>query len=407
MKDNLFGLWTNRPTAGLVWVLALTLTLLAACAPTTATGANTAATLPQRRAAGPAEVVATFPELMPTGVTVAADGRTFVNFPRWEEGVPYTVAELVDGEAVPYPDLETNRLDESAPDTHFISVQSVVVGPDDRLWVLDTGRPLFNTPPVGPKLVAINLDTNQIEQTISFSDSAAVLDTTYLNDVRFDLRSGAAGTAFITDSSSLGPNALIVVDLATGEAFRQLEGDPSVSAVPNFLPVVEGRVLLSDPADEPPSYLGLGADGIAITDDALFYRPLASRRLYSVPLDLLADPGTDPQTLANAVTDYGDLGFASDGLESDTSGRIYLTNYEDGAVLRFTPDAPLGDHFETLLYNAVVIWPDTLSLAADGSLYLTVNQLNRQPTYHNGEDLRRPPYKLIRIATDAEPVRLQ
>ena len=153
--------------------------LLAACAPAAGSGANTAATLPQRRAAGPAEVVATFPELMPTGVTVAADGRTFVNFPRWEEGVPYTVAELVDGEAVPYPDLETNRLDESAPDTHFISVQSVVVGPDNRLWVLDTGRPLFNTPPVGPKLVAINLDTNQIEQTISFSDSAAVLDTTY------------------------------------------------------------------------------------------------------------------------------------------------------------------------------------------------------------------------------------
>ena len=165
--------------------------LLAACAPTT----NSAATLPQRRAAGPAEVVAVFPELMPTGVTVAADGRTFINFPRWEEGVPYTVGELVDGQTVPYPNAETNRLIESAPDTHFISVQSVVVGPDNRLWVLDTGRPLFKTPPVGPKLVAINLDTDQIEQTILLGDSAAVLDTTYLNDVRFDLRRGGAAAS--------------------------------------------------------------------------------------------------------------------------------------------------------------------------------------------------------------------
>ncbi|CAN5810450.1 hypothetical protein BH24DEI2_BH24DEI2_23720 [soil metagenome] len=95
------------------------------------------------------------------------------------------------------------------------------------------------------------------------------------------------------------------------------------------------------------------------------------------------------------------------GLESDTLGRIYLTNYEDGAVLRFTPDAPLGERFQTLLYNALVIWPDTLSLAADGSLFVTVNQLNRQPNYNDGADLRRPPYKLIRIPTDAQPVRLQ
>ena len=187
---------------------------LTACAPTSNSSSQPA--LPERRPAGEREVVATFPELMPTGVTASDDGRVFVNFPRWEEGVPYTVAEIIDGEAVPYPDAETNRQDESAPDEHFISVQSVVVGPAGRLWVLDTGRPLFQTPPVGPKLVAINLETNEIERTISLADSPAVLDSTYLNDVRFDLRRGEAGLAFITDSSSTGPNGIIVVDLATG-----------------------------------------------------------------------------------------------------------------------------------------------------------------------------------------------
>ncbi len=362
--------------------------------------------LPERRPIGEPEVVAVFPELMPTGVTVSEDGRVFVNFPRWEEGVPFTVAEVVDGEPRPYPDAQINQLDERAPLEHFISVQSVVIGSDGQLWVLDTGRPLFQTPPVGPKLVAIDLETNEIIQTVSFADSLAVLDTTYLNDVRFDLRKGEAGLAFITDSSSSGPNAIIVVDLASGEAWRQLEGHPSVQAEPDFLPVVEGRALLSNPGNLPASHLQTGADGIAITPDRLFYRPLAGRHLYSVPLDALANRNIDPQELASMVTDYGDLGFASDGLESDDAGRIYLTDYEHGAVHRFTPDAPLAERWETLLHNAQIIWPDTLDLSG-GALHLTVNQLNRSPSYQNGEDLRCPPYALFRLFVDAMPAQLR
>ena len=56
------------------------------------------------------------------------------------------------------------------------------------------------------------------------------LPTTYLNDVRFDLRRGEAGTAFITDSSDQGPNGIIVVDLATGESWRRLHEHPSTKA---------------------------------------------------------------------------------------------------------------------------------------------------------------------------------
>ena len=362
--------------------------------------------LPDRRVVGEPEVVATFPDLMPTGVTASEDGRVFVNFPRWEEGVPFTVAEIVDGEPQPYPDAETNQLDEGAPLEHFISVQSVVIGPEGRLWVLDTGRPLFQTPPLGPKLVAIDLETNEVVQTVSLAESPAVLNTTYLNDVRFDLRKGEVGLAFITDSSSSGANAIIVVDLASGEAWRQLEGHPSVQPEPDFLPIVEGRALLSNPGDMPASYLTTGADGVAITPDRLFYRSLAGRHLYSVPLDALANRDIDPQALAGMVTDYGDLGFASDGLESDDAGRIYLTDFENGAVHRFSPDAPLAERWETLFYTNQIIWPDTLDLV-DGALYLTVNQLNRSPSYQNGEDLREPPYVLFRTGVDAAPVQLR
>ncbi len=45
---------------------------------------------------------------MPTGVTVSQTGRIFVNFPRWGDDVPFTVAEIVKGKAVAFPDAAVN-----------------------------------------------------------------------------------------------------------------------------------------------------------------------------------------------------------------------------------------------------------------------------------------------------------
>ena len=54
-----------------------------------------------------------------------------------------------------------------------------------------------------------------------------------------------------------------------------------------------------------------------------------------------------------------------------------------------------------------LLWPDTLSLAADGYLYVTANQLHRQARYNKGNDLRQKPYTLFRVRTDARPVLLR
>src|SRR3954467_483347 len=52
--------------------------------------------------------VATFDHQV-TGVTVAPDGRIFVNFPRWNEDAPLSAAELMpDGSTRPYPAAEWN-----------------------------------------------------------------------------------------------------------------------------------------------------------------------------------------------------------------------------------------------------------------------------------------------------------
>jgi len=376
--------------------------------PTTTIPPVAAQDLPADEPLGALEPVAYFNGAMPTGVTVSQKGRIFINFPKWGDDVPFTVAEIRDGKAVPYPDKAMNQTNEEDPAAALVSVQSVVVAPADRLWILDTGSPLFQpTKYGGPKLVCVDLATNRIVKKILLPQDVA-LPTTYLNDVRFDLRRGSEGMAFITDSAQKGPNGIIVVDLASGKSWRRLHDHPSTKAeeLPSFLPIVEGRPFLEhQPNGMVKQGAGMGSDGIAISADGarLYYCPLGSRRLYSVYTDALADRSLEDSDAGATATDEGDKGGASDGLESDAAGNIYATNYEHNSIMR----RRLGGAWETVVHDSRLLWPDTLSLATDGYLYVTANQLHRQARFHKGRDLRRRPYTLFRVRIDAQPVLLR
>ena len=357
------------------------------------------------KSVGKLEVVATFDGPMPTGVTVSHHGRVFVNYPRWGDAVEFTVAEVKDGNATAYPSKAIAVYDKQRPGETLVSVQSVVVDPADRLWILDTGSIEFG--PVMPgaaKLVGVDLATNKVFKTIAFPPDVA-LATTYLNDIRFDLRKGKGGVAYITDSSGTGPNGIIVVDLESGKSRRVLNDHPSTKAVKHFLPIVEGRPLMERKPGQPPKPLSIGSDGIAISHDGKYlnYCPLASRHLYRVPTDTLLEEKLSDAEIGKSVEDLGDRGFASDGLESDDKGRLYLTDYEHNSILRRTVDG----QYETIAHDPRMLWPDTMSIAKDGYLYFTANQLHRQKNYQGGKDLREKPYTLLRVNVDAGPVLLK
>jgi sugar lactone lactonase YvrE len=57
--------------------------------------------------------------------------------------VPYTVAEIVDGMPVPYPNAQVNMWSVETARDSLVSVQSVVVDPEGFLWLLDTGSLTF------------------------------------------------------------------------------------------------------------------------------------------------------------------------------------------------------------------------------------------------------------------------
>lgn len=356
--------------------------------------------LPQARTLGTLEEVFAFYGAMPTGVTVTEHGRIFVCFPQWGDHPSCAVAELRGRQMVPYANLTRSCHFANSQDCNWISVQSVVADWNGGLWVLDTAAPNFSPPiPGGTKLVKIDLATAKIAHIYTFSDSV-VLPTSYLNDVRFDFRVGVGGYAYLTDSSIRGPGAIIVLDLATGLSWRRLDGQCSTDPQPGFVPKVEGRVLMNRPPDGSPSPWLVAADGVALSPsgETLYYCPLSSRFLFSISTSALRDPSIPDSELAGLVKTVVEKG-ASDGLASDERGNIYAGDYESGSIRVISQDGGM----RTLAHDPHILWPDTLSIGPDRFLYFTANQLNRQPGFHCGMDLRRKPYSLFRTKIGALP----
>ena len=350
------------------------------------------------------QTVADFYGPMPTGVSVSHAGRVFVNFPHWGDNVQFTVAEIVNGKAVAYPNAVINKINKASPAACLYSVQSVVVDPEDRLWALDTGSvQLGPNVPGGPKLVCMDLTTNAITRTILFPRSV-VTPETYLNDVRFDLTRGKAGTAFITDSGGKSPNGIIIVDLATGRSFRRLGNHPSVKPDTKVVGIVEGQPLLERKHGLSPQVPKFGSDGLAISRDGktLYYCPISSRQLYSVRIDALMDRAKSESDVAKTIKDLGVKGMC-DGMESDAQGNVYFGDEEKAQIKVGRPGGP----YTVLAQARSLDWLDTLSVAANGYLYVMTNQLQRLPSYHNGKDLRVKPYKLYKVKIDGTPILLK
>lgn len=312
------------------------------------------------------ELVAQFDHQV-TGVTVAKDGRRFVNFPRWTDDAPISVAELLpNGTLRPYPDLAWNswRNATSAQMSvtdHFVCVQSVVADGHGNLWVLDPGAPgNEKILPDAPKLVKIDLASNHVVKVIKVPENVA-LEGSYLNDIRFS-PDGAKG--YITDSGTRG--AIIVVDLTSGNSFRALDGHPSTQIEKNVSVMVDGHKLLRPDGRQP----AFSADGIALSNDGgtLYWQALTGRTLYAIDTaKLRAEIGESDR--AAAVHKVATTNVA-DGLWMSSKGVLYITSPEDNAIKRLA-----GDRTETVLTDKRLRWPDTMSEGPDGKIYVTASHI--------------------------------
>ena len=321
-----------------------------------------------------------------TGVTVAKDGRIFVNFPRWTEDTEVSVAEVKDGKLVPFPDVAWNswrnaRKDEVSANDHWVCVQSVVASPDGNLWVLDPAAPAMAAlVPGGAKLVEIDLKTNQPARTIAFDESVAPQGS-YLNDVRF---SPDGKTAYLTDSGAKG--ALVVVDLASGRAHRVLDGDPSTQPDKSVTVTYDGKPLRR------PDGRGVefAADGIALSPDGktLYWQAIKGKTLYSLPTETLAGSITTAlmptaladKSVAGRIETIGENGPADGLIIARTDGRMYVTSPQDDSI-KVRDLSGKGNTLATVVQDKRLRWPDTFAEGPDGTLYVTTSHIQDSAFY--------------------------
>jgi sugar lactone lactonase YvrE len=229
------------------------------------------------------------------------------------------------------------------------------------LWVLDPGAPgnekILED---APKLVRIDLASNEVTKVIHFPPNVA-LQGTYLNDIR---SSPDGATGYITDSGTRG--AIIVVDLNTGSSFRTLDGDPSTQVDKTVKVTIEGKPLVRPDGRQPV----FAADGIAISNDGdtLYYQALTGKTLYSIETSKLRLE-VDELARRAAVRSVAPTHVA-DGLWMSRQGTLYLTSPGDFSITRLA-----GSTVEKVLSDRRLRWPDTFSEGPDGTLYVTASHI--------------------------------
>ena len=321
-----------------------------------------------------------------TGVAVAGNGRLFTNYPYWLDKHENSVVEVVNGKAVPYPNLEWNSFKKGEDGQNkFVCVQAVVTDDKDFLWVVDAaGIGLGKVYQNSNKVLKINLKTNKIDRIYRFKDSG-MSDDVYINDIRVDNENGFA---YMTNSSTGG---IVVLNLESGASRLVLANDPSVKSDVSYQFMPSGSELKK--ADGNP--VKINSDGIALTPDKkyLYYKPLSDNNLYRIKTDLLRDFKTPEKILESGVESLGEF-TTTDGMIFDKDGNLYLGDIEKSSIVKITPDLKM----KTIVQDKdKLIWPDSYSISSDGYLYISTSQIQYSPMFHDGKDLFKKPFSIYKI----------
>jgi sugar lactone lactonase YvrE len=319
-----------------------------------------------------------------TGVAVSKDGRLFTNYPLWSDIYRYAVVETKPGNQVsPYPDAAMNSWQPGEPGKDkWVCVQAVYIDDANRLWVVDPASPkMQGVYQQSYKLVQLDPGTGAVVKSYFFDGVAD--DKSYINDVRIDT---ATQFAYLTNSSEGG---IIVVNLQTGLRRQVLQSHYSVKSDPAYTFIVDGHELRKN--GQPAKF---NSDGIALSPnrDWLYYKPLSDDKLYRIQTAYLRDSSLDEATLESKVQDLGHF-TTSDGMIFDHKGNLYLGDIEKYRIVRI--DSTM--HMTTLVQDSALIWPDSYHITADNYLYVSCSQIQKQPDYNNGVNLRTKPYMIYRI----------
>ncbi|XP_071448642.1 major royal jelly protein 1-like [Hetaerina americana] len=348
-----------------------------------------------------------------SGVKIWKD-RAYLTVPRWRRGVPSTlnwvpVCPTSGGPCLTSPPLSpfpSWEMQQTGNCSAIQCAQAMEIDPLGRMWVLDVGRRNIMTALPNnlcpPKLLLLDLnDGGRILHTHVFPNRVAPRLTSFLSDLVVDASGNPNGSdwfAYVTDSGgvpTLG-GAIVVFHLGSDASWRVVDLPSMRARVPTSVAVVGGCLAL----------LTSNVDGIAMSprgkrDPQVYYSPLGSRRLYSLPAAALQNSRI--RSAIPFVRYYGQKSSQSDGMMMDSKGNLYfgLLTLEAIAVINETTLESSGgkDIGEAVLFKdgEKLQWVDGFGFDNQESLWFITNRLQNLEFFL--VDLTEVNYRLNRFRT--------
>ncbi|QKT04518.1 hypothetical protein HUS23_12230 [Ectothiorhodospiraceae bacterium 2226] len=327
-------------------------------------------------------------DVAPGNITVSERGHVLISLHQFFEPNVRVAEVAADGRLTPFPNpLWARGVSQAGEGVDTVlGIQAA----GDLVWMLDNGMRGGQT----PRLVAWDLERDALAHAIELPPPATV-EGSFVNDLAVDVE---AGYVYIADPAGGSDAALIAVEIETGEARRLLQGHASV--VPEDVDLlIEGEPVQVRRPDGSLQRPRVGVNPIALDADGewVYFGPMHGLSLYRVRAADLRDTGLDDEALAERVERYADKPI-SDGISIDTAGNIYVTDLAGSAI--GVIDAQR--RYRVLAADARLLWPDALSYAPDGHMYVVANQLHRSARLNAGEDVSEPPFAIFRFRPLAE-----
>ncbi|OKL59691.1 hypothetical protein UA08_05023 [Talaromyces atroroseus] len=304
-----------------------------------------------------------------TGASTTPSGRAFLKLARVDGTTGSQIVEVLDhNKLVPYPNNEWNSWNASTDsladsEVKFVSANAQRVGPDGRLWVIDSG--LLHSFPNSSKLVSFNLTTNEVDRVYYLGNITTVDGS--LNDARFNGK-----YAYLTEYTI---GSIIVLNLETGDARMVLREHHSVLA---WMPLSSDGHLMRLASTGQFQYAN--ADQLEVSPDGkYFYYQSGSGNMWRVETKYLNEAlynDTVADLLPNYVEPFS-LTPSTGGSAIDANGNIY---YSDGDRHEIRAIAPNGT--TTLVTrDSRLLWVDALWIDNHQRLWMCASQLTRGTTY--------------------------
>lgn len=325
-------------------------------------------------------------------------GKMYLTMPRWKEGVPVTlgVTSAVPVNRVTAPKLEAFpswEMQKLGDCTAFQLVQSMEIDPIGRMWILDSGKmsPLSVSTKATcpPRLVILDLEKNgEVLRTYEFPSNVARHGTAHLNDIVLDHEDG--GMAYITDSDREDPG-IITYSLRNNTSWKTRHD--SMKAKPEAVRFMIAKT----PINIPIPVDGIALSPASVNDRQVYYSPLSSFHLYSIPTSVLKANITN---VDEYVKELGRKNSQTDGMMMSARGVLYFGLLADDAVAMW--DTKQSNSFTTgqrviSRDHERMQWPDTFAFDEDGNFYCVTNSF--QNVLNNRVNVSTPNYRVVRART--------